>query len=106
MFLPGEKALTAYGLHPKLHAISRRPFSKALSPNAVLETQPYLNAIVERKILQLEGFAKRGQVGVNFSLMLNMSTLNLLTSKCKIVKVGHDHVAGNVLMSVPEKKKK
>lgn len=61
----GEKALINLSLQPKQHAIGRKPYSEALSPKAVLELQPYLEAVIERKILKFEGLADSGQVGEN-----------------------------------------
>ena len=48
---------------PKLHAIGRRPYSDALSPKAVLELQPFMEAVVQRKMLKFGDLAKTGRVG-------------------------------------------
>lgn len=69
---PGEKALINLSQQPRLHAIGRKPYSEALSPKAVLELKPYLDTVVKRKILELEGLAKRGQVSVSVWLHLCM----------------------------------
>lgn len=61
---PGEKSLVNLSEHPEQHATGRKPLSEALSPKAVLELQPNVNAILEKLILRLEGFAESGQVGV------------------------------------------
>ena len=58
----GKKALVNLSLQPELHAIGRKPYSEALSPKAVLELQPYLETVVNRKILKLEGLARGDQV--------------------------------------------
>ena len=60
---PGDKALSSYGLQSKLHAISRKPFSEGLSPKAILKLRPYVETVVNKKILEWEGFAESGQVG-------------------------------------------
>eukprot|EP00903_Cladosiphon_okamuranus_P015049 g13922.t1 len=57
----GEKALINLSVQPQLHAISRKPFSKALSPKAVLELQPFLETIIKRKMRKLECLANSGQ---------------------------------------------
>jgi len=62
----GEKSLLNLSEQPQQHAIGRKPLSEALSPKAVLELQPNVNAILEKLILRLEGFAKSGEVGVRF----------------------------------------
>ena len=58
----GEKALVNLSEQPSVHAIARKPFSEALSPQAVLELRSYLNAVLEKSILRLEVFAESGQV--------------------------------------------
>lgn len=64
--IQGEKALFNLSLKPELHAIGRKPYSQALSPKAVIALQPFLETVVNRKILRLEGLAKSGQVSALF----------------------------------------
>ena len=59
----GDKALINLSEQPNVHAVARKPLSEGLSPKAILQYRPYLNAIVESSILRLEGFADSGQVG-------------------------------------------
>ena len=88
---PGEKALINLSVQPKLHAIGRKPLSEALSPKAVLELQSNLNAVLEKLVLRLEGFAESGQVGVIFcclfAVILLLIIIPALLSLCWLTGV-------------------
>lgn len=82
MCLSGDKGLTSLGVQPELHAIVRKTYSEALSPMAALEFQTYLDVIVKRKVLALEGFAKSGQVGIKLLMFAINSPQDSTVQTC------------------------
>ena len=61
---PGAKSVTSLGSEPKAHASTRKVFSMALSPKAVVELQPIVEASFEKRVLQWAKFAESGEVSM------------------------------------------